>query len=321
VTAGKRLDQILAKHLADLSRSHLQKLIRAGQVRAGGRTLVEPSARIKRGDVLTIQLPEPEPAKPAAEPIALAIVYEDEHVLVLDKPAGMVVHPAAGHASGTLVNALIAHCGDSLAGIGGVKRPGIVHRLDKDTSGLLVVAKTDFAYRGLQKQFSSHGADGALTRVYDAIVWGDMDVSRGRIDAPLARSTANRTKISVVRPPAGRSAVTNYEVTARYRNTEGRPIACRLDVRLETGRTHQIRVHMAYIGHPLLGDRTYGAGHAASARLLGARARAALVALGRQALHAKHLGFLHPASGRQLAFDSPLPADLARLERTLAASK
>lgn len=316
---GQRLDQVLAARLDGLSRSRVQNLIRAGRVRDAAGTLVEPAAKIKPGQVLTVELPPPEPARPEGEAIALSIVFEDRHLIVVDKPAGLVVHPAAGHPSGTLVNALIAHCGDSLAGIAGVRRPGIVHRIDKDTSGLLVVAKTDAAYTGLQRQFASHGADGALRRTYVAFAWGQPRTERGVIDAPLARSDANRKKIAVVRPPAGRRAVTHYAVEARFADATGRPVACKLKLQLETGRTHQIRVHMAHIGHPLLGDRLYGAGFAASSRRLGPAAQAALAALGRQALHAAHLGFTHPVTCRRLAFDSPSPPDLALLERALAA--
>lgn len=316
--AGQRLDRMLAGRLEGLSRARIQGLIRAGHVRDRGGTLVDPSVKIKSGQVLEVELPEPAPAEPEGEAIALAVVYEDGHLIVVDKPAGLVVHPAAGHQRGTLVNALIAHCGASLAGIGGVRRPGIVHRIDKDTSGLLVVAKTDAAYRGLQAQFASHGADGGLSRSYVAFAWGEITPRHGTIEAPLARSATNRTKIAVVRPPAGRRAVTHYEATAAYRDAAGRPVAVRLAVRLETGRTHQIRVHLAHAGHPLLGDRVYGAGFAASARRLGPGGQAALAALGRQALHAAHLGFVHPVTGQRLGFDSPLPDALQRLEQALA---
>jgi 23S rRNA pseudouridine1911/1915/1917 synthase len=236
------------------------------------------------------------------------------------------VHPGPGHASGTLVNALIAHCGESLSGIGGVRRPGIVHRLDKDTTGLLVVAKTDRAHAGLSEQFASHGADGRMARRYQAIVWGGLQRPRGTIEAPLARSTANRTKIAVVGEGAGRHATTHYRVLATYAPaaTEARagarppPLASLLELTLETGRTHQIRVHLAHIGHPLLGDPTYGAGFKASARNLSADAQAALTALGRQALHAAELAFVHPITRKRLAFKSPLPPDLARLADALA---
>jgi 23S rRNA pseudouridine1911/1915/1917 synthase len=311
--AQPRLDRFLADKLADLSRSRIQALIKGGLVRSARGTLVDPGVRVKPGDVIEVEVPEAQPALLEAEPIPLAVVYEDPHLIVLDKPAGLVVHPAAGHGSGTLVNALIAHCGDSLSGIGGVKRPGIVHRLDKDTSGLMVVAKTDAAHRGLARQFAAHGSDGRLSRAYLALVWGVPPRTQGTIDAPLARSTSNRTKIAVTRGGGGRRAVTHYVVEQVFADTAGKPAASLVRVRLLTGRTHQIRVHFAHIGHPLLGDRTYGAGFAASARRLPANARSALAEVGRQALHAVHLGFEHPISGKRLTFDRAPPADLARL--------
>ena len=247
----------------------------------------------------------------------LSIAYEDAHLIVIDKPKGMAVHPGPGHARGTLVNALIAHCGASLSGIGGVRRPGIVHRLDKDTTGLLVVAKSDRAHQGLADQFAAHGADGRLERRYLAIVWGTPERTRGRIDAPLARSRANRTKIAVVEAAAGRHATTRYQVLETYPRGGKEPVASLLALTLETGRTHQVRVHLAHIGHPLLGDMTYGAGFKASARKLGTEARAALAALDRQALHAAGLAFVHPVTGKRLSFESALPADMARLTAAL----
>jgi 23S rRNA pseudouridine1911/1915/1917 synthase len=258
--------------------------------------------------------------------MALAIAYEDRDLIVIDKPKGLAVHPGPGHASGTLVNALIAHCGASLSGIGGVMRPGIVHRLDKDTTGLMVVAKSDRAHQGLAEQFAAHGADGRLTRGYRAVAWGAPERPRGVIDAALARSAANRTRIAVVRAERGRRAVTHYEVLERFgsgdnprvRRRSG-PIASLLRLVLETGRTHQVRVHLAHIGHPLLGDETYGAGHKASARRLGPRPQAALAALGRQALHAAELAFVHPVSGRRMQFEAPLPSDMADLVDALRA--
>jgi 23S rRNA pseudouridine1911/1915/1917 synthase len=258
------------------------------------------------------------PAAPQPQAIPLAVVYEDAHLIVIDKPKGLAVHPGPGHATGTLVNALIAHCGASLSGIGGVRRPGIVHRLDKDTTGLLVVAKTDRAHAGLAEQFAAHGVDGRLERRYQALVWGAPERPRGSIDAALARSSANRTKIAVVREAAGRHAVTRYAVLETYGGGATKPIASLLELELETGRTHQIRVHLAHIGHPLLGDMTYGAGFKASARNLGDAAQAALEALGRQALHAGTLAFVHPVTGKRLRFTSPLPADMARLAAALA---
>jgi 23S rRNA pseudouridine1911/1915/1917 synthase len=252
------------------------------------------------------------------EAVALAIVYEDADLIVIDKPKGLAVHPGPGHAKGTLVNALIAHCGASLSGIGGVRRPGIVHRLDRDTTGLMVVAKSDRAHQGLAEQFAAHGADGRLERGYRALTWGQPDRPRGVIDAALARSTANRTKIAVVTGEgAGRRAVTRYQVLETFAGGGPEPVACLMRLVLETGRTHQVRVHLAHIGHPLLGDMTYGAGFKASARKLSPEAQAALAALGRQALHAAELAFVHPVTGRRLAFESRLPDDMAALVAAL----
>jgi 23S rRNA pseudouridine1911/1915/1917 synthase len=316
--AGERLDRFLAQRLGGLSRSRLQALIRAGQVTQGGLPVRELGRGVKAGERYVVTVPPPEPAAPAPEAMPLAVVYEDGDLVVLDKPAGLTMHPGPGHASGTLVNALIAHCGASLSGIGGVRRPGIVHRLDKDTTGLLVVAKSDRAHRGLAEQFAAHGADGRLRRGYRAIVWGAPERPRGTIDAPLARSAANRTRIAVVRPGSGRHAVTLYEVMERFAAAGGRtPVASLLGLVLATGRTHQVRVHLAHIGHPLLGDATYGAGFKASARRLGLEAQAALEALGRQALHAAELAFVHPVTGKRLTFVSPLPPEMARLLNAL----
>ncbi len=318
---GTRLDLFLAVRLEGLSRSRIQALIRAGAVSDARGTLEEPGIKVKPGWSIAVVVPEPEPAIPLAEVLPLAIVFEDAHLIVIDKPAGLVVHPAAGHATGTLVNALLAHCGDSLSGIGGVRRPGIVHRLDKDTSGLLVVAKTDKAHAGLSEQFAAHGIDGRLTRAYLALAWGGPPHMRGRIEAALARSTKARTRIAVTRPEDGRHAVTHYEVEDRFDDPRGKPIASRMRCTLETGRTHQIRVHLAHIGHPIMGDAVYGSHFAASARRLGTAAREALEDLGRQALHAAHLGFAHPVTRKRLAFDSPLPADMARLDAALRAGE
>jgi 23S rRNA pseudouridine1911/1915/1917 synthase len=274
---------------------------------------VEPNRRVKPGETVTFSLPEPAPARPQAEPIELTILYEDSHLIVIDKPAGLVVHPGHGNWTGTLVNALIAHCGDSLAGIGGERRPGIVHRLDKDTSGVMVVAKTDRAHRGLSEQFAAHGRDDRLMRAYRAVVWGKPPRRIGVIDAPVGRKPGNRTKMDVVRQEIGREAVTRYEVLETFPPGEARVRASLLRCVLETGRTHQIRVHMAHIGHPLLGDTTYGAGFKASAATLGTRAQAALAALGRQALHAAELGFVHPATGERMHFEVPPLRELAEL--------
>jgi 23S rRNA pseudouridine1911/1915/1917 synthase len=266
---------------------------------------------------LDIAVPHAAAAEPVGEAIPLRIVHEDDQLIVIDKPAGLVVHPGAGHQDGTLVNALIAHCGTSLSGIGGVKRPGIVHRLDKDTSGLLVVAKTDAAHQSLAAQFAAHGRDGRLERGYLALVWGAPERARGTIDAPLARSAGDRKRIGIARGDKGRHAITHFEVLETMSASDGRALAGLLMLRLETGRTHQIRVHMAHAGHPVMGDPTYASGFKASRNRLEPDARDALDALGRQALHAAILGFEHPATGKRLHFISPLPDDIARLHSTL----
>jgi 23S rRNA pseudouridine1911/1915/1917 synthase len=319
--AGVRLDRFLAARMPQLSRQRVQALIRAGEVTSGGAARHDLNRRVRPGEAYAVRVPAPLPARPEPQAIPLAIVYEDEELIVIDKPAGLTVHPAPGHASGTLVNALIAHCGDSLSGIGGVKRPGIVHRLDKDTTGLMVVAKTDRAHRSLAEQFAAHGADGRLTRGYRAIVWGAPPRRRGTIDAPLGRGSINRARMAVVSEAAGRRAVSRYELLEAYgapHKAPGKAVASLLAVTLETGRTHQVRVHLAHIGHPLLGDMTYGAGFKASARRLSADAQAALSGLDRQALHAAVLGFEHPVTGKHLRFESALPPDMAALAHALA---
>ncbi|PZQ19226.1 MAG: RNA pseudouridine synthase [Ancylobacter novellus] len=304
--AGERIDRFLASRLPDLSRARVQALMRQGAVTAGGRTLEDPSAKINAGEIV-VAVPPPAPAEPVAQDIPLEVVFEDDALIVIDKPAGLVVHPAAGHADGTLVNALISHCGASLSGVGGVARPGIVHRLDKDTSGLMVVAKTDTAHKGLSAQFADHGRTGPLVRAYLALVWNPPHRPRGTVDAPLGRSVKNREKIAIRKD--GREAITHWEMLERYPDFDAGLIECRL----ETGRTHQIRVHLASIGSPLLGDAVYGASHRTKASKLSGNARAALDALGRQALHAATLGFAHPLTGETLLFESEPPADLAGL--------
>jgi 23S rRNA pseudouridine1911/1915/1917 synthase len=263
--------------------------------------------------VYHLVVPEPQAAVPEGEAIALDVVYEDEAIIVINKPAGLVVHPGAGHQTGTLVNALIAHCGDSLSGIGGVRRPGIVHRLDKDTSGLLVVAKSDQAHKSLSKQFAAHGRDGRLERRYQALVWGGLERPHGIVDAPLARSTINRTKIAVSRTEFGREAITHWQIERIFRDKAGKPVATLVALQLETGRTHQIRVHMAHLGHPVMGDDVYGAGFKTASSRLPPAARDALIALSRQALHAATLGFEHPITGVPMRFDRPPPVDMALL--------
>jgi 23S rRNA pseudouridine1911/1915/1917 synthase len=314
--AGDRLDRVLAARVPALSRSRLKALILDGQVAIDGRTIRDPATRVNSGDSIAVTLPPPELAEPAGEEIPLNIVYEDDALIVIDKPPGLVVHPAAGHAKGTLVNALIAHCGESLSGIGGVKRPGIVHRLDKDTSGLMVVAKTDKAHRALSKQFAQK-AEGPLERGYLAFVWGVPARPQGTIDVPLDRHRYAREKRAV--REGGRAAVTHWQVLERFTGADGKPVASLLACTLETGRTHQIRVHLAHIGHPILGDETYGAGFKTKASRLGPKARAALGALARQALHAYLLVIEHPETAENLEFHSELPGDLRRLRDALAA--
>lgn len=313
-TAADRLDKALAAAFPDVSRARFQALIAEGAVTVEGATVTEARHKVKPGESLRVVLPEAAPALPQAEDIALPIVFEDDDLIVIDKPAGLVVHPGAGNETGTLVNALIAHCGDSLSGIGGVKRPGIVHRLDKDTSGLLVVAKNDKAHHGLSAQFAAHGRDGRLERSYLAIVWGVPERRQGTISAAIDRSTANRQKMAVSRGANAREAVTNYEVLEVLGTP---PVASLVRCVLETGRTHQIRVHMAHVGHPLLGDAVYGAGFRTSAKKLSETSKEALNALNRQALHATSLGFEHPRTGRQMRFDSPAPDDFGRLLASL----
>jgi 23S rRNA pseudouridine1911/1915/1917 synthase len=317
---GQRLDRVLTARIPALSRSRLKALILDGQVTIQGaiaaRTIRDPAIHVKSGDTITVTLPAPEQPKPAGEPIPLNVVYEDDALIVIDKPKGLVVHPAAGHAKGTLVNALIAHCGDSLSGIGGVRRPGIVHRLDKDTTGLMVVAKTDAAHRVLSAQFANKSESG-IERGYLAIVWGAPNRAKGTIDAPLDRHPQARDKRAV--REGGRPAVTHWQVLERFAGSDGKPVASLLACTLETGRTHQIRVHLAHIGHPILGDASYGAGFRTKASRLSPAARAALEGLGRQALHAYLLAIEHPQTGKSLRFQSELPGDLRRLRSALAA--
>lgn len=306
--APVRLDRALAQLFPDLSRSRLQDLVRSGHVRRDGAAVRDPSLKVSAGAGLAVTVPAAAPAEPLPEALGLVVPYEDDDLVVVEKPAGLVVHPAPGNETGTLVNALLGHCGDSLSGIGGVRRPGIVHRLDKDTSGLMVVAKNDAAHQGLAAQFADHGRSGPLERAYLALAWGVPEPARGTVTADLARSRYNREKIAVVRPGEGRHAVTHYAVEARH----GAEVA-RVRCRLETGRTHQIRVHLAHIGHPLLGDAVYGGAFKTKAARLPETAQAALAALGRQALHAALLGFAHPRTGAHLRFESDPPPDLARL--------
>ncbi len=301
--AGLRLDRMLALHLPALSRTRLKRLIEDGHVIHAGAASRDPSLRVRPGQNFVVFFPEAEDAAPTGQPIALDIRFEDAHLVVIDKPAGLVVHPAPGNPDGTLVNALIAHCGAGLAGIGGVRRPGIVHRLDKDTSGLMVVAKTEGAHRALSRDFALRRVD----RAYAAFVWGVPAPATGEIAGNIGRSPANRKKMAVVGEGRGRPALTRYRVERAFKAA-----AALVECRLATGRTHQIRVHFAHQGHPLIGDPVYGtrAGRAAArSGDVGAR----IAALPRQALHARRLGFTHPEGGSRLEFDSPLPPDLHAL--------
>jgi 23S rRNA pseudouridine1911/1915/1917 synthase len=305
--AGERLDRVLALHLPELSRTRLKRLIEAGHVTENGTALRDPSARVKYDQIFVVILPQIEEGAPAAQRIALDIRFEDAHLIVIDKPAGMVVHPAPGNPDGTLVNALLGHCGASLSGIGGVRRPGIVHRLDKDTSGLMVVAKSEIAHHALSRDFAARRID----RAYAAFVWGAPHPPAGEIAGNIGRSTVNRKKMAVVGEGRGKPAITRYRVERVFRAH-----AALVECRLATGRTHQIRVHLADYGHPLIGDPVYGARAGRSVARTGPIG-VQIAAFPRQALHARRLGFTHPVENRHLAFDSPLPADLRELAQSL----
>jgi 23S rRNA pseudouridine1911/1915/1917 synthase len=295
--AGWRLDRALAAAVPTMSRERLKSLVKSGALQTKDRPVRDPALKVRGDEEFRLSVPEPTPAHNVPQDIPLRIVFEDEHLLVVDKPAGLVVHPAAGNPDGTLVNALLHHCGGSLSGIGGVARPGIVHRIDKDTSGLLLVAKTDVAHEGLAKQFAAH----SIERRYLALVNGVPKTAEGIVDAPLARSSTNRKKISIVEGSRGKRAVTHWRRLQILRE------AALVECRLETGRTHQVRVHMASLGHPLLGDPVYGRS--------GKNNRELLKSLNfyRQALHAAELGFTHPVTKHRLSFASGMPADMQEL--------
>jgi 23S rRNA pseudouridine1911/1915/1917 synthase len=316
---SSRLDRVLALHVAELSRSRLKALILAGQVTIKSAPVRDPAYHVTAGDTITIDVPEAAPAEPSGEDIALDIVYEDDDIVVIDKPKGLVVHPAAGHETGTLVNALIAHCGPSLSGIGGVRRPGIVHRLDKDTTGLMVVAKNDRAHKSLTEQFADHGRTGEMRRGYLAFVWGVPNRQRGTVDTPIDRHPHAREKMAV--REGGREAVTHWEIQETFDGRDGKPVAAVLACQLETGRTHQIRVHLAHIGHPLMGDAVYGPHFKTKASHLAPQSQAALASLGRQALHAYLLTLEHPQTGAILEWISDLPDDLTLLRNNLRATQ
>ena len=300
--AGARLDSLLAGALPDLSRSRIKALVLSGHLAAGGETITDPSYRVKHGQQYALTVPEPVPATPKGQDIALAVVYEDDDLIVIDKPAGLVVHPAAGNLDRTLVNALIAHCGASLSGIGGVLRPGIVHRLDKDTSGLIVAAKNDRAHASLAAQF----ADRSLTRIYHALVWGLPSPTAGEIEGAIGRSPRNRKKMAVT-TRGGKPALTRYRLIEAFGAS-----ASLVECRLATGRTHQIRVHMTHVGHPVIGDPLYGRGGRRGAKL-DDRVQDAISGLGRQALHAHLMTLRHPRSGQEISFESEIPIDIKEL--------
>ncbi|PBB88527.1 RluA family pseudouridine synthase [Mesorhizobium sp. WSM3876] len=314
--AGQRLDQWLASRLGpDISRSRVQALIKQGATSIAGKPVEEARRKMAAGERVLVVLPDAQPAEPQGEDIPLDILHEDEELVVINKPAGLVVHPGAGNWTGTLVNALIHHCGDSLSGIGGVKRPGIVHRLDKETSGVMVVAKTDRAHKALSEAFADHGRTGDLERAYLALVWGIPQRPAGTVDAPLGRA-ADRVRRAVV--PAGRDdarhAITHFTVVERFGEQQKTfTTASLVECRLETGRTHQIRVHMAHIGHPVVGDPDYGQAFRTKANRLPEPLKGAVGAFPRQALHAWLLEFRHPATHLTMRFEAPMPKDMEEL--------
>lgn len=310
---GERLDRVIAAALPELSRSRAKALIEQGHVMLAGTdgaaaTIDDPSYRVKPGQAFQVTVPPAEEAVPSGQEIPLAVVYEDADLIVIDKPAGMVVHPAPGNPDQTLVNALIAHCGESLSGIGGVKRPGIVHRIDKDTSGLLVAAKNDAAHQALSAEFARH----AIERSYQCVVWGVPQPREGRIEGNIGRDRADRKKMAVVRS-GGKTAITHYRVEQLLGDG-----AALVECRLETGRTHQIRVHLSTFGHALIGDQIYGRVTPARRSRLSPTARTAALAFPRQALHAATLGLTHPRTGQALRWNAPLPTDMIELIQSLS---
>lgn len=315
---GQRLDKTLAQLWPHLTRSRLQQLIAGGHLRRDGLAVTDASRKVKPGEHYTLQAPEPEPAGYAPLALPLSIVFEDAHMLLINKPPGLTVHPAAGNRTHTLVNALLHHCGASLSGIGGVARPGIVHRIDKDTSGLLVVAKTDAAHQHLAAQLKAR----TLKRDYITYVWGAPPRARGMVEAPIARHPIKRKEMGVVE--GGKHALTHYESLAMFGHTGKKPMISKLLCRLDTGRTHQIRVHMRHIGCPLVGDQTYGLSTKSALNFVnktgivsdGETLKIAF-SLSRQALHACRLRLLHPATEQEMTFEAPLPEDLTMLETAL----
>ena len=309
--AGQRLDRALALMFEEISRTRIKRLIEKGQITVDGNVEKDPTFKVLEGQCVSLILPPPIAAVPEPQNIPLVVAYEDDDLIVVDKPAGLVVHPAPGNYDGTLVNALLHHCGASLSGIGEVQRPGIVHRIDKDTSGLLVVAKNDLAHAGLSKQFANH----SISRAYYALVWGYVAKVAGSVEGDIGRSHTDRKKMAVVKRN-GKHARTHYKVIKRLGDIE-HPLATLLDCKLETGRTHQIRVHMTHLGHPLLGDPLYGRGRQGSPKRLGEHRAAAIRTFGRQALHARLLGFYHPRTRKEIRLESELPFDFSDLMSTL----
>jgi 23S rRNA pseudouridine1911/1915/1917 synthase len=317
--AGQRLDKFLTQRLPDMSRSRLQGLIAQAALTCKGEPLDSASLKVKAGQEYILTIPDAVASHIEAQDIALDVIYEDEHLLVINKPAGLTVHPAPGHADMTLVNALLAHCGSTLSGIGGVARPGIVHRIDKDTSGLLVVAKHDTAHNHLSAQL----ADRTLKRTYRAVIWGEPKASRGTITGNIGRSTANRQRMAVVKS-GGKEATTHYTVLEKFQPPGIKaPMAALVECNLETGRTHQIRVHFTHIGHPLIGDPAYGPSTTNHMKQniykpLSEESRATIMGFTRQALHALELGLIHPATGEAMHFTCPMPDDMQALIKSLA---
>ncbi|MGB1027274.1 MAG: RluA family pseudouridine synthase [Rhodospirillaceae bacterium] len=308
-SAPVRMDKWLGSALESLSRARIRALIEAGQVRVDGVTIFDPARKVQPGMDLCLIEPPPIPAKPEAEAIPLTILYEDDALLVLDKPPGLVVHPAPGNSTGTLVNALLHHCGKGLSGIGGERRPGIVHRLDKDTSGLMVVAKSDAAHRGLAEQFAVHSLD----RIYHAVVWGRPGAEHGTVDAAIGRDPKNRKRMAVIGShraakgsSGGKHAITHWRLHRRFPGD-----ISLLECRLATGRTHQVRVHMAHMGNPLLGDPLYGRRNLPKG--LHSAAQKTVSSFLRQALHSREIGFIHPIQGHEMRFIAEYPNDISTL--------
>lgn len=322
---GMRLDLWLTEQLApDYSRNRIKGLIEDGAVSRNGQIVLLPKQKLQQDDEITLILPEPAAPEPEGEAIELSILHEDADIIIINKPAGLVVHPGAGNWTGTLVNALIHHCGESLSGIGGVKRPGIVHRLDKDTTGVMVVAKNDHAHKYLSAAFADHGETGDLERAYLALVWGTPPRQTGTINAHLGRSTKDRMKQAVVpeQRDGARHAVTHFTVIERFgMKSDGTAMASLVECRLETGRTHQIRVHMTHIGHPLIGDPDYGMAFKTKVNKLPEALAELVRTFPRQALHAYLLAFAHPATGELMEFETELPEDLAQLVEAFRTAK